>query len=83
LKSVFARGQSLRAIDFKSETKVIIVVDTSHIAVGFYPCQCDLVNPKRYFVCFGSITLNNRESWFLQPKLELYCKGCALTYLFI
>ncbi|KAH7917091.1 hypothetical protein BV22DRAFT_1026985, partial [Leucogyrophana mollusca] len=69
-------------IDYKSAAKVIVAVDTSHIAVGFYLCQCDLVNPKKwYFACFGSITLNDRESRFSQPKLELYGLFRALRTL--
>jgi len=36
-------------------------------------CQADPENPrKRYFARFGSISLNEREQRFSQPKLELY-----------
>jgi hypothetical protein len=48
-------------------------VNTSSIAVGFYLCQADPDNlRKRYYACFGSISLNEREQCFSQPKLELY-----------
>src|SRR5438309_4893952 len=52
---------------------VILAVNTSYIAVGYILSQCDPRNPKvRYHARFGSITLNERESRFSQPKLELY-----------
>ena len=52
---------------------VILSVDTSYIAVGFILSQCDVENPRiQYFLRFGSITLNDREARFSQPKLELY-----------
>src|SRR5208282_5114160 len=44
--------------------------------------QCDATNPKlRYHAHFGSITLNDRESRFSQPKLELYGLYRALRAL--
>ena len=61
---------------------VILVVDTSWIAVSFIICQCDIDNPKkRYFNRFCSITLNDREAWFSQPKLEIYGLYRALRTL--
>ena len=51
-------------------------------AVGYLLCQCDADNPHiRRYVRFGSITLNDRESHFSQPKLELYGLFCALRSL--
>ena len=56
-----------------SDAPVILVVDTSYIAIGFLLCQCNIDDlTKRYFNRFGLITLNDRESRFSQPKLELY-----------
>ncbi|KNZ72350.1 hypothetical protein J132_03441 [Termitomyces sp. J132] len=52
---------------------VILVVDMSYIAIGYYLCQCARNNHKECcYNHFGSITLNNREFRFSQPKLELY-----------
>ena len=52
---------------------MILAIDTSQIAIRFHLCQCSTDNPrKRYYTRFGSITLNDRESCFSQPKLELY-----------
>jgi Integrase zinc binding domain/RNase H-like domain found in reverse transcriptase len=73
LKLALLNSPAIRAIDYTSSAPVILSVDTSHIAVGFFLAQCDPDNPrKRYYSRFGSITLNDRESRFSQPKLELY-----------
>jgi hypothetical protein len=82
LKQALLTCPALRPIDYTSSSPVILAVDTSHIAVGFHLCQCDAVEPrKRYYARFGSITLNDRESRFSQPKLELYGLFRALRSL--
>jgi hypothetical protein len=79
LKQALLESPVLRPIDYASDSPVILAVDTSTIAVGFYLCQADDENPrKRYFTRFGSITLNDCERRFSQPKLELYRLFCAL-----
>jgi hypothetical protein len=73
LKAALIASPALRAIDYNSSAPVILAVDTSPIAVGFFLCQCDEANPrKRYYSRFGSILLNDRESRFSQAKRELY-----------
>jgi hypothetical protein len=73
LKNALIASPALRPIDYASDSPVILAVDTSMIAVGFYLCQADPANPrKRYFARFGSLALNDRERRFSQPKLELY-----------
>ena len=73
LREALLESPALRPIDYESEAPVILGVNTSSIAVGYLLCQQDLENPKiRYYNRFGSITLNDRESRFSQPKLELY-----------
>ena len=73
LKDALIKSPALRPIDYKSNAPVILSVDTSHIAIGFLLSQCDPSNPRlRYYAKFGSITLNEREGRFSQPKLELY-----------
>lgn len=73
LKQALFDSPALRPIDYDSTAPVILAVDTSIIAIGFYLAQCDETNPKRrHFSRFCSITLNNRETRFSQPKLELY-----------
>ena len=73
LKHALQTSPALRPINYSSNSPVILAVDTSSIAVGFYLCQADPENPrKRYYARFGSIPLNEREQRFSQPKLELY-----------
>jgi len=82
LKDALLTSPALRAIDYTSSAPVILAVDTSYIAVGFHLCQCDIDNPrKRYFSRFCSITLNDRESRYSQPKLEIYGLYRALRSL--
>jgi hypothetical protein len=45
LKKALLNLPALHTIDYTSDSPVIIVVDTSPIAVGFYLCQADPVNP--------------------------------------
>ena len=73
LKEALLSSPALRPIDYHSDAPVILGVNTSYIAIGSILSQCDLDNPKiRYVARFGSITLNEREALFSQPKLELY-----------
>ena len=73
LRKALLTSPTLRPIDYSSDSPVILAVDTSQTAVGFYLCQEDSDNPhKRYFARFGLITLNEHERQFSQPKLELY-----------
>src|ERR1700722_3903832 len=73
---------ALKPIDYTSEAPVILAVDTSNIAVGYFLCQCDPDNARvRHYARFGSITLNSRESRFSQSKLELYGLHRALGQL--
>ena len=73
LKHAVLNSPALRALDYQSENPVILGVDTSYIAVGYFIAQQAPDHPKgRYFNRFGSITLNDREARFSQPKLEIY-----------
>lgn len=79
LKQALLESPALRPIDYTSDSPVILAVDTSQIAAGFYLCQADPDNlRKRYYARFGSISLNDRERRFSQPKLELCRLFCAL-----
>ncbi|CDO69490.1 hypothetical protein BN946_scf184662.g10 [Trametes cinnabarina] len=72
LKQALLESPALHAINYKSPVPVILAVDTSYIAVGYHLAQCDEQKPQiHYYSRFGSITLNERESHFSQPKLEL------------
>jgi hypothetical protein len=82
LKEALLTSPALRPINYRSEAPVILSVDTSYIAVGYILSQCDPDNPRlRYHARFGSITLNEREARFSQPKLELYGLFRALRAL--
>ena len=82
LKDALLASPALKPIDYTSEAPVVLSVDTSSIAVGFILAQCDPQNTKFcYFAKFGSITLNEREGRFSQPKLELYGLYRALRSL--
>jgi Integrase zinc binding domain/RNase H-like domain found in reverse transcriptase len=73
LKDALSQAPALMPIDYDLDTEVVLSVDTSWRAVGFYISQIhpELDIPKR-IARFGSITLNDREARFSQPKRELY-----------
>ena len=82
LKQALLESPALRPLDYQSSAPVILAVDTSFIAVGYHLCQCDEEDSRRrYYSRFGSITLNDRESRFSQPKLEIYGLYRALRAL--
>jgi hypothetical protein len=82
LKAALLESPALRSIDYTSSAPVILAVDTSYIAVGFHLCQCDVTTPSPcYYNQFCSITLNDRESKYSQPKLEIYGLYRALRAL--
>ena len=69
-------------IDYSLPANVILIVNTSYFMVNFHLCQCSLDNPCIwYYIWFGSITLNNYKSQFLQLKLKLYSLFCPLHAL--
>jgi hypothetical protein len=73
LKAALLKSPALHSIDYTSSTPIILAIDTSYIAVSFHLCQCDVTTPsRRYYNRFCSITLNDRESKYSQPKIEIY-----------
>lgn len=82
LKDALLSSPALKPIDYTSDAPVILSVDSSNIAVGYILSQCHPENTKlRHVARFGSITLNDRESRYSQPKLELYGLYRALRTL--
>ncbi|RDB16200.1 Transposon Tf2-6 polyprotein [Hypsizygus marmoreus] len=71
LKALVSSAPALRPIDYTSDNPVIMSVDTSYIAVGFILSQIDEQGRRRP-ARYGSIPLNERESRYSQPKLELF-----------
>jgi hypothetical protein len=80
LKTALLESPALHTIDYTSSAPIILAVDTSYIAVGFQLCQCDVTTlSRRYYNPFCSITLNDRESKYSQPKARnLWSLSCAL-----
>ena len=79
MKILVTSAPALRPINYQSDNPVVLSVDTSYIAVGFILSQYDekgRKHPARY----GSIPLNDRESRYSQPKLELYGLYRALRH---
>src|SRR5271163_3700152 len=73
LKEALLQAVPLGNIDYESSGAVVLAVDTSYMAVGFYIYQEDPTGKKKnMFVKFGSITMNEREARFSQPKRELF-----------
>ena len=75
LKDALINSSALRPIDYTLDSTVILSVDTSNIAIGYFLSQCNPINPKvQYYMKFNSIQvmLNEREACFSQPKLKLY-----------
>ncbi len=70
---------ALRAIDYASDCPVIMSVDSSIIAIGFILSQEDEEGRRRP-ARYGSLPINERESWYSQPKLELYGLFRALRH---
>src|SRR5271154_1322599 len=73
LKQALKDAVPLGNIDYESGRTVVLAVDTSYKAVGYYIYQEGSdVKRDKVFIKFGSITLNERESHFSQPKRELF-----------
>ena len=73
LKDALDDAVPLGNIDYECDNLVVLVVDTSFKAVGYYICQEGQSSKiKEVFAKFGSITLNDREARFSQPKRELF-----------
>ena len=73
LKDALEEAVPLGNIDYDCDDAVVLAVDTSYKAVGYYIYQeGPSKKVKKVFVKFGSITLNDREAQFSQPKRELF-----------
>ena len=80
LKSAIINSPSLISIDYSSERAVYLAVDSSIQGVGWILSQ-DCADGKRCPARFGSISWNEREARYSQPKLELYGLFRALCSL--
>ncbi|KNZ81653.1 hypothetical protein J132_11006 [Termitomyces sp. J132] len=70
---IFDITAPLKPLDYESGGSVVLSVDTSWMAVGFGIFQEAPDNPKQCTCAkLGSITLNEWEARFSQPRRELY-----------
>lgn len=70
---------ALRSLRYEWDSPVYLAVDTSYKAVGYYIYQVDPEDPTiRYYARFNSITLNETQARFSQPKRELFGLKAAL-----
>jgi hypothetical protein len=71
LKLLISSAPALRAIDYRSNQPVTLAVDSSQIAAGIVLSQLDEQGRRRP-ARYGSLPMNERESRYSQPKLELF-----------
>jgi hypothetical protein len=71
LKDAIIHSPALISIDYTTYRTVYVGVDLSPRSVGWILCQ-DCANGKCRPARFGSISWNEREARYSQPKLELY-----------
>ena len=79
LKMLVSTAPALRPIDYSSDLPIILSVDSSKYAVGFILSQIDEEGRRRP-ARYGSLPMNERESNYSQPKLELYGLYRALRH---
>lgn len=73
VREALRKCKALKPLNYEWNSEIVIQVDTSWKAVGIIIYQLDPEDPtKRYYARFASITLNERESQYSQPKRELY-----------
>ena len=71
LKTLITSAPALQSIDYQCDRPVILAVDSSKYAVGFVLSQLDKEGSRRP-AQYGSLPMNERESRYSQPKLELF-----------
>src|SRR5438309_3057592 len=70
IKEGVQQAKVLKPIDYKGQGAVVLAVDTSYIAVGFYIYQEDQDDAKKkYYAKFGSKNLNEQEAHFSKREL--------------
>ena len=80
LKDAIIHSPALISIDYTSGLSVYVGIDSSIRGVGWILCQ-DCADGKRRPARFGSISWNEREARYSQPKIELYGLFRALRAL--
>ena len=80
LKDAITTSSALITIDYTSDCKVYLAVDSSFHGVGWILSQ-DCADGKHRPAQFGSISWNEREARYSQAKIELYGLFQALRAL--
>ena len=80
LKNAIINSSALISIDYTTDRPVFLAVDSSFRGVGWILSQ-ECTDGKRRPARFGSISWNERESNYSQPKIELYGLFRALRAL--
>jgi hypothetical protein len=80
LKNAIITSPALISIDYTTDRPVFLAVDSSFRGVGWILSQ-ECADGKRRPSRFGSISWNERESNYSQPKIELYGLFRALRAL--
>lgn len=80
LKRAIIHSPALISIDYSSHRPVYLGIDSSSRGVGWILSQ-ECLDNKRRPARFGSISWNEREARYSQPKLELYGLFRALRAL--
>lgn len=79
LKDMLQDCSSLMPLDYEIDSPVILGVNISYRAIGFYICQLNPDNPKRRrYARFGSIMLNECEACFSRNCMD-YSICCTLA----
>jgi hypothetical protein len=79
LKERICSAPAMRSIDYTSANPMILLVDSSFMAVGIILSQID-DEGKRQPAHYGSLPMGDTESRYSQPKLELYGLYRALRH---
>jgi len=86
LKALIEACFHTRNPKFPSKQPLVLAVDTSWRAVGYYIYQRDEIEPKRiHYIKFNSLLMDERQQRYSQPKRELCGLRRALkqeVYLF-
>ncbi len=77
LKDAIVNSLALISIDYTTNRPIFLSIDSSWCSVGWILSQ-DCIDRKRHPSRFGSISWNERETNYSQPKVELYGLFCAL-----
>jgi hypothetical protein len=80
IKKLIASAPALRPLDYKSDNPIVLSVDSSKEAAGMILSQLADDGKTKHPARYGSLPMNEVESRYSQPKLELYGLYRALRH---